>query len=90
MEDLKAINRGVIKNFRTSEVVEGFDRDGLILLTTVGASCGFGPRCPVRGTFGARRSRCSISLDHCLMPSDASRTWRLSEQRASAGGRWDA
>ena len=33
---MKAINSGVIKNFRASKVDDG-DRDGLILLTTLGA-----------------------------------------------------
>ena len=36
VEDLKAFNQGVIKDFRASDVDDP-DRDGLILLTTVGA-----------------------------------------------------
>ncbi len=36
---MKAINCGVIKNFRASEV-DDLDRDGLILLTTLGARSG--------------------------------------------------
>lgn len=40
VEDMKAINRGVIKDFRRAEGVEDTDRDGLILLTTLGARTG--------------------------------------------------
>lgn len=40
VEDLKAINRGVIKNFRAPEAVDGLDRESLILLTTLGARTG--------------------------------------------------
>jgi deazaflavin-dependent oxidoreductase (nitroreductase family) len=38
--DIREVNRNVIAQFRTGGPIEGMRRDGLVLLTTVGASTG--------------------------------------------------
>jgi deazaflavin-dependent oxidoreductase (nitroreductase family) len=40
VKDIKAINRRVIEQFRAGGPVDDFDRDNLILLTTVGSRSG--------------------------------------------------